>query len=273
MPANFFSLTLQPNNTINSAETTMTVSFREVGSNYQNNSLLLVSFPTLINIQFTQCTALSSNLMSVYCSSSNTHQLKIELMFSFLSTTTTTRILISSYKNYPSLKPYAVQVDLYEDNFMQTKLSSNQLALISLQNTAVGNIGVEQFSWNVPRLGSSSNFNIRINRMDSLSFAYLILTLPLEFSISAVTCSLPNDLTCSIISGSSVRIVANSTMSLPLSFSLNNIITPTFSPSSPIYLQSFTSDNFRVDDNTAMSFSTLCTLPCRTCPVNQSTVC
>jgi hypothetical protein len=57
-------------------------------------------------------------------------------------------------------------------------------------------------------------------------------------------------------------------------FTLNNIMTPSFTPSSNVYIQSYTSGNYMMDANTVIQFTTICTLPCKTCSsVSQPTIC
>ena len=83
--ANFFSLTLIPNNTINSAPTSLSVKFSITSTSYQNSSLLVVTFPSQINIQSTSCTAVSSNMLGVSCSP-NSNRVQAILSFNSLST-------------------------------------------------------------------------------------------------------------------------------------------------------------------------------------------
>lgn len=100
--ASFFALNLIPNNTVNSADTSLSVNFALTASSYLNNSLLVVTFPTKINIQLASCTVVSSNLLSVGCSV-NSNKMQALLAYSSLSTAQSTRFTIATYKNYPSL--------------------------------------------------------------------------------------------------------------------------------------------------------------------------
>jgi len=66
--ASFYSLTIIPNNTINSASTSLAVKFSITASSYTNDSLLVIIFPSLIDIQLADCGGVSANLAGVSCS-------------------------------------------------------------------------------------------------------------------------------------------------------------------------------------------------------------
>ena len=76
----------------------------------------------------------------------------------------------------------------------------------------------------------------------------MMVTFPQEFDIGGSGCSLPNDMSCSL-SGSSMRLDYNGTISTPLAFTINSVLTPTFTPSSIIYLQTYSTNGYRMDSN------------------------
>jgi hypothetical protein len=54
---------------------------------------------------------------------------------------------------------------------------------------------------------------------------------------------------------------------------LKNIVTPKFTPSSKAYIETYTIDNYLIDRNNDIFFSTACTLPCKNCAILTSTQC
>jgi hypothetical protein len=110
----------------------------------------------------------------------------------------------------------------------------------------------------------STNLNIQISATSAALFSYLAVSFPFEFGVSGVGCSLGIGFTCSI-QGQSVIINSSNVIALPLIFTVNNLTAPSFSPSSNIYIQTKNSNNFLMDSNTQIFFTTSCTLPCRTC--------
>lgn len=175
--ANFYSLSLSPNNSVNSAPTTLVVKFNVQGTSYSNNSLLILVFPSVINIQSSGCSAISANIASLSCSV-NSNNFQVQLSYNYLSTNTTTQLSIQTYKNYPSLQSYTIGVDLYQDLYMQYKLYSNLNSLNPLQNTQVGSIYLSSYSFSSQTLLTSSNLNVIINATDSVTFSYLLITFP-----------------------------------------------------------------------------------------------
>jgi len=175
--ANFYSFSLIPNNTINSGPTALTVSFNVPGTTYNNNTLLILIFPSEINILSSGCSPLSTNILSLSCSV-NSNNFQVQLVYSYLSTNTSTQLSIQTYNNYPSLKPYTIQVDLYQDMYMQYKLCSNANSLSPLQNTQVGSIYLASYSFSSTTLLTSSNLHVNMNATSSITFSYLVITLP-----------------------------------------------------------------------------------------------
>ena len=166
-----------------------------------------------------------------------------------------------------------MQVDLYADFHQNSKLNTNANSPNSFKNTAVGSITISSHSFSNAVLLESTNLNFQISTTDGLSFSYLVVSFPAEFSTTAVSCSLPSGITCTT-SGTSVTINSSSSISLPLIGAINGLISPSFSPSSNIYVQSFNSNNFLMDSNTQIFFTTTCTLPCKTCSSpSQPTIC
>ena len=165
-------------------------------------------------------------------------------------------------------------MDLYQDIFLQSKLYTNANNLNVLQNYIVGNINLGSYAFGTTVLVSTSNFNININSASSNTFTSLAITFPQEFNIATSACSVPSSITCTLeIASNTLRLVSATTISLPFSFSVNNIITPSFSPSTTIYLQTFSNTNFAIDQNNNIIFQTSCTLPCRTCPTLEPNTC
>jgi hypothetical protein len=61
---------------------------------------------------------------------------------------------------------------------------------------------------------------------------------------------------------------------LPFSITITNLITTAYTPSSYIYLQTFSSTGYQMDSNQNIAFTTTCTLPCKTCQsASQSSIC
>jgi hypothetical protein len=246
--ANFYAINMILNNTVNSAPTSLSVSFSITASNYVNSSLLAITFPALINIQLASCSALSSNLVSVSCSA-NGNKLQALLSYSSLSTSTSTQFTVSPYLNYPSLQPYTLTADLYADIYQNSKLCTNVNTPSFFQNTAVGQITLASSSFSNSILMESTNLNFQVSAVRGYPFGYLVVSFPHEFGVSTATCSLPAGITCTV-QGSSVVINSTTSISLPLVAAINGLTVPSFSPSSSLYLQTFTSTGYLMDSNT-----------------------
>jgi hypothetical protein len=129
-----------------------------------------------------------------------------------------------------------MQVDLYADSFMQNQLCSNANNLIQLQNIQVGALVVASYTFSNPYLLTYSNLNINIGSTSGASFSYLIISFPLEFDISSISCSLPASTTCTLNTNNRITITTTASFTLPLVFTILNIKTPSFTPSSDIYI-------------------------------------
>lgn len=163
-------------------------------------------------------------------------------------------------------------VELFADIFQNSKLCTNSNAPASFQNTAVGSITVSSSSFSNPVLLEASNLNFEISSVQGYPFSYLVVSFPAEFGIASTTCSFPAGIICTI-QGTSIVINSTTTIALPLVGAINNIIAPGFSPSSNIYLQSFSSTAYTMDSNTQIYFAAACTLPCRGCSSSQPASC
>lgn len=148
--------------------------------------------------------------------------------------------------------------------YQNSKLCTNANTPSSFQNTGVGTITVSSSSFSNPILLTTANLNFQITSTSGFPFSYLAISFPAEFGCSAITCSLPSGITCTL-QGNSVIINSTTTISLPLVAAINNLVTPSFSPSSNIYIQSFSSTGYLMDSNTQIYFQTSCTLPCKFC--------
>lgn len=186
------------------------------------------------------------------------------LVYNSLDTSKTTQFLVAPYSNYPTLQPYTIAVDLYQDIYQLSKLYSNANSLASFQNLQAGVITLASSSFTNAILAASTNLNIQISATKSSSFSYITISFPYEFGVSGVGCSLPSGITCTI-QGSNVIVNSSTFFSLPLIFTINNLTAPSFSPSSNIYIQTMSSTNYVMDSNTQIFFTTSCTLPCKTC--------
>jgi len=129
-----------------------------------------------------------------------------------------------------------MQVDLYADSFMQNQLCSNANNLIQLQNIQVGALVVASYTFSNPYLLTYSNLNINIGSTSGAGFSYLIISFPLEFDISSISCSLPASTTCTLNTNNRITITTTASFTLPLVFTILNIKTPSFTPSSDIYI-------------------------------------
>ena len=256
-------------NAQNSAPTSLSVSFTITAASYVNSSLFAINFPSLINIQNASCTPVSSNLISVSCMP-NSNKLQALLLYNSLDTTKSTQFTVSNFLNYPSLQPYTITVDLFQDVNQLSKLYSNSASPANFQNQFAGSITVSSSSFTNTILAASTNLNIQISATNGASFSYLSISIPYEFGISGIGCSLPSGTSCTL---QSTNLIINSStvVSLPLIFTINNITAPSFSPSSNIYIQTFSSSNYLMDSNTQVFFTTSCTLPCRTCSTPTTT--
>lgn len=115
--ASFSALSITPSNTINSAITTLRVTFNVPSTTYQNNTLLVISLPSIISLSSITCTAISNNIQAITSCTTISSKIKVFIVYSSLTTLTSTVIEVGTYNNYPSLEAYTVQVDLFGDTF------------------------------------------------------------------------------------------------------------------------------------------------------------
>lgn len=100
--------------------------------------------------------------------------------------------------------------------------------------------------------------------------SYLLVTIPSSFTVSTLSCTSG---TC-VSTGSSNVIRVNGITSISqLSFTISGITAPIAATTDTVIVNSFDSNNYKIDENTAtFTFSTVCTMPCRTC-TSTPTVC
>jgi len=175
--ASFYSLNLITNSTQNSAPTSLAVSFSITAQNYVNSSLLAVTFPSLINIQNATCTPVSSNLISVSCMP-NSNKMQALILYNSLDTSKSTQFTISTFSNFPSLQPYTITVDLYQDIYQISKLYSNSDSPKAFQNLQAGAITISSSSFTNAILASSTNLNIQISATNGAAFSYITVSFP-----------------------------------------------------------------------------------------------
>ncbi len=58
---------------------------------------------------------------------------------------------------------------------------------------------------------------------------------------------------------------SNGPFVFPFQVTLQNVLTPKSSPSSKVFLETYTSDSYLIDRNSDIIFATACTLPCKGC--------
>ena len=118
-------------------------------------------------------------------------------------------------------------------------------------------------------LFEDSNLYIDLVETDYRGFSFLVVRFPSEFAINPGGCILPSGYTCAInqtnYDNSFVITVASGSFVFPFQFTLRNILTPKFTPSSKVYLETYTSDSYLIDRNSDILFATACTLPCKGC--------
>lgn len=159
---------------------------------------------------------------------------------------------------------------------MQSKLCSNVGNPFILQNLQLGSIGVSSFSFNNPVfLSSTSNLLITFSNASSTLFTSMTIKFPPDFGLNSAACSVPSQISCSLVVANNMFNLTTSTaFSFPFSVTMTNLVTPPYSPSSYIYVQTFSSTGYQMDANSDVIFSTTCALPCRTCQsLSQPSVC
>ena len=62
-------------------------------------------------------------------------------------------------------------------------------------------------------------------------------------------------------------------MTTPIDFTLKQITCPSYTPSSEIQIETYSSSNYRMSWDSSITFETGCTLPCRTCLSDDSASC
>lgn len=246
--ASFGALTITPDNSINSAPTALTVSFNVPSTTYQNNTLLVVTLPSVIALSSIVCTAISSNILAITSCSIFSNTIKIYISYASLSTSSPTTVKLASYNNYPSLQPYSIQVDLYGDIFAQSKLCSNANSPSIHANSQQGKIGISSYAFTATTLQTLSNLAINIANTSGSSFSYFTIKFPPDFGLSSSSCSVPAGISCSLsITEGMFNLTSSTSFSLPFALTITNILTPGFNPSTYIYLQTFTSNMYQMD--------------------------
>ena len=140
-------------------------------------------------------------------------------------------------------------------------------------NTQLGAITLSSFSFSTPTLQSTSNLNIYITSTSSNLIGKMTIEFPSDFSLSGASCSAPSSLSCSLQSSRIFVLTTLTTFSMPVTISIMNLVTPTYTPSLYIYLLTFSTSSYQMDSNQNIVFSTACTLPCKTCSVSTPTIC
>jgi hypothetical protein len=82
---------------------------------YQNQSMLILNFPTAIQFLSISCLKMSTNLILVSCIQIS-NKVKVTLQYNQLSTLYSTKFSIEAYKNYPYLQEYSIEANLYNSN-------------------------------------------------------------------------------------------------------------------------------------------------------------
>jgi hypothetical protein len=101
--ASFSALSLTPSNSINSAVTTLRVTFNVPSTTYQNNTVLVITLPSIIALSSITCTAISSNIQGISSCTTISNKIKLLIVYGLLSTLTSTVIEVGTYNNYPSI--------------------------------------------------------------------------------------------------------------------------------------------------------------------------
>jgi hypothetical protein len=273
--ASFSALSIIPNNTVNSALTSLSVTFNVPSLAYQNNTMLVLTFPSIISLSNIVCGIISSNILAINQCSIYSNTVKVYFSYNSLSTSTSTKLSIGPYDNFPSLQSYSIQADLYGDSFGQSKLCSNANSPITLYNTRLGVTGVSSFSFSNAVLFSSSNMIINFANSSSSLFSSMTIKFPPDFGLTSAGCSVPSQVSCSVsISENMLNLTSSFSFSFPFTVTLTNILTTPYSPSSYIFVQTFSSSGYQMDSNSDVYFSTACTLPCLHCQSTaQPSVC
>ena len=121
---------------------------------------------------------------------------------------------------------------------------------------------------------SSSNLLINIANVSSTSFSFFTLKFPPDFGLVSASCSAPAGISCGItLSQNLFNLTTASTFSLPFSITISNLITTAYTPSSYIYIQTFSASGYQMDQNSNVAFATTCTLPCKNCNTATPSVC
>jgi hypothetical protein len=103
IPARFSALSFVVNNTVNSALSSLTVTFNVPSLAYQNNTMLVLTFPSIVGLINVVCSAISSNILAINQCLVNSNSVRMLISYNSLSIFTSTRISIGPYNNYPSL--------------------------------------------------------------------------------------------------------------------------------------------------------------------------
>jgi hypothetical protein len=170
-------------------------------------------------------------------------------------------------RNYPSIQQYTVSVALNIGAF------SIAYETYPLTNTMPNQITISSYSFSNTILKNSSDLSIQLVPTTPLSSTDILqFVFPTQFSISSLTCALPSQLSCSI-SSQTVTITSTSSYSSSISVTFGGIMNPSTSPSSSIFIETYTQDHYLKDRDYSVKFVTACELYCRTCQSTNSSYC
>lgn len=163
-------------------------------------------------------------------------------------------------------------MDLYANSLQAAILCTNAGSPIPQQNVGTGSISVSSYSFSNGNLLENSNLQINMNNVNGAGFKSVMISFPNEFGTIAAACSLPAGAACVVYANKSI-VVSSDSFTLPLQLTITNLVLPSFTPSTNIYLQTYSSTTFLMDRNTQIVFATTCTLPCRLCNTLTPTIC
>jgi hypothetical protein len=235
----------------------------------QNSTVLKITFPNVMSTTAT-CTAVSSSLQTPVCTN-NSNILSIVLQFN-TSPVTSVVISLDNMINYPSLASYSVMVSLLSSDLIY-QISQGTY---SLQNQLPNSITLNSwsFSSNIMK-DSSSSLSIDMKLTVPLGISdYVLITFPSQFILTNPTCTLTNQLACIYPTSQTIKITATGAIfPSQIVVSISGITNPAVSPSSNVFLESYTSSNNLCDQDYTIQFSTICLGYCRTCLTTNTSYC
>lgn len=237
--------------------------------------IVLITPPASVSLpSVPTCSGISSGIASIVCVLDTNGNLKISLALSSpITASSSLKFLVNNVKNPPTTQPSAsFSLSTFtSDNFgIDTKASG-----ITVTTTTPGAISTIYITASNRKISASTSYTINYVPINlHPAGTVLTITVPIELTVSSITCTslVPLGLSCL----SSSNIVITSSFATPVSNSENVLITLS-GLTNPSYLLTTSTwsivsktGDYLIDSSTSVTSTFSCTSPCLTCNISPS---